>query len=1095
MNSFDNQNIKEYEKIIDEIVKYGYDGKRNNSNNSSKRYKDAINAHTDLIQETNKLKEYVHGDVRKLDDILPKALAIISEAAKRHGMRPYPVQLMGAIALHRGNITEMKTGEGKTLTAVLAAYLNALTGKGVHITTSNNYLAEEAGYKKMGPILEEAGLTVGVISGERNNQDSYDLARRKKAYQCDVTYGSSDSFAFDYLYDNIAKSVSKTVLRQEPVGFVIIDEADQILVNNAMTPFVLSGNSSLNLDDDSKKDEFLALQQQQKENYQLADEFVYSLFQDRRHCLSINNKEQLDLNIYQNKKAAEINQRLYSVIYSKSNDAELTERGQLQAFYFFNDNNIKGHNISKIINTPQIKQYILNSKNFVEGEKADYVLENDGSIRLTLRGVERSIRTIPEMQKLHEEYLEMSQRTGLDHYINNALKAYFVQNNKVDYSLQEYVDKDGKIKKKVLLIIDGRTAEGRVYSHGLQQAIELKEKRLNPNDDIEMTKELDELASISQKAFYGTYSKVSGMTGTSAKNIFDTIYDMDTVVIPKNSEYELSSEEKIALNKTRINKPDVVFATEEEKLNAVIKSIEESQKKGQPVLIGTYSDSESLRLYRELQKRNIPCEFLNTENSNREAEIISKAGLKGSVTISTQMAGRGTDIKLGGDPDSIIAERMMMVADKMVNMIEEQQRSGQKFPDYIRIKKVQEAMEIIKKNYDTFLRKEELTKEDFEKRKEELVKVGGLKVIGYGHYDTKRNDDQLRGRAARQNDPGVTEFYSSIKEDLEGKLKIPLDITDKIRKLGLRPGCPVEGETVTKIINEGQKLLEANFENNLSNNQKQDQLLSVLRSKLYEQRRSILFKKSGSIWQNMEYVINSTVVGLIEKNLPNNGEGSSPKDKLQHAHLNKAGLIEDLNNTFGVDIEEAIEFGDFNTLGDVGKYACAKVMDQYHQVRNKNGKLIQDVKDKNCLLSIIDDAWLNLQDNLEDITIQRGLNAMVQNEHFDEQKAIMDTYNRSIQESRVEAFKSIYGKKTLTQPKVKKEANNQPQYNNEYYVFDKKKDNKIINFQTYGNKLMLALSHKMRLIKASHKINSEIKRELKEESINGNDDEFRPRKK
>ncbi len=1068
---FENQsslNLKKYEKILLEIEKYGYDGRAHSSTHLLK-YDDAINEHSNLPYETERLRKYVNGDSSKLDEVLPKAFAIISEALKRHGKRPYPVQLMGAMALHDGNIAEMKTGEGKTITAIIAAYLNALTGKGVHITTSNSYLAK-VGYEKMGPILQDAGLSVGVVAEPRNNSDVSKLEERRKAYQADITYGASDVFAFDYLYDNIAKEPSKTVLRREKVGFVVIDEADQILVNNATTPFKLSGNvgvrvASTNDEISKAQSDMKNFRLRQAELYQKADNFVYQLYMDKKHCLMNDTNEQFEIQSRDNKEIAQLNQALYSVIFSKSNGVELTERGFLSLFQSF-----KGEKINNTVNSGQIKRMILSSSNFVQGENKDYTIDKNGNIVLTLRGIERSVRLIPDVSKLNDEFYKEIHETGFMHYLNNALNAYFVQSVKENYTLQEVVDRDGKIKHKVALIMDGRTAEGRVYAYGLQQAIELKEKRLNPSLHVELTEEYDELASISQRAFFATYGKVGGMTGTSAKEIFENIYGMDTVVIPKDSEYSLSEEEQIALDRTRIDKPEVVFATEEEKLNAVIASVEESRKKGQPVLIGTYSDSESLRLYREFQKRGIPCEFLNTENSVREAEIISRAGLKGSVTISTQMAGRGTDIMLGGDTEGLILEYMIRHANEMVDL-----KFGKRpMPVEVRNQYVKSALEYIKEHRSEFLANEGLTEDNLQEvvkaRKEELVKAGGLKVIGYGHYDTKRNDDQLRGRASRQRDPGVTEFYSSIKEDLEQKLKIPTYITDEIRKLGLEYGKPLTGTKVEKIIAKGQSLLESNFETMLSNMQEQDQLLSKLRTTIYHQRQRILFDKEV-IKDQMEYIIESSAGNLIDKNLPNDSYNVSPKKKIKSIDLNMRSLMRDVMETFGLDLIEPFREGKFKTLGDIDKYIVENAKSNYYELRKRNGDQLQDEMDKDKILATIDKAWLSFQDNLEDINIQKNLNAMAQNNDFKELSMLRETFNQAMRTAKLDTLQSMFGKK-VSKTKSKEEAS--VELDNSYFVFDNQENKSIKNLLVRAGKAMTSLFDKVKLVRNKEELYYEM---------------------
>ncbi len=1033
--------VEDYEMIIEEIEKYGYEGRKRDKEVTL--YKDAINEKTDLRQETEKLKAYVNGDEERLQDILPKALAIISEAGRRFGLRPYPVQLIGAMALSDGNIAEMKTGEGKTLTAIVAGYLNALVGRGVHITTSNEYLAVESGFKNMGPILEEAGLTVGVITGTRNNQDKKSLEERRKAYRCDVTYASSDALAFDYLYDQIAKSEDEVVFRRGKPGFVIIDEADQVLVNNATTPFIIAG---VNEDEELEK----------QKNYQLANDFVYQLFLDQEHCLGVNSQEQLYINLYGNKDASRFNQRFYSVIYSKSFGAELTELGQLTAFSYFCRDAIK-----KRINDPLSRDLILNSSDFKLGQDADYFIDDKGEINLTLRGIERATRLIPSIHELNELYHKKVQETGFNQYINNALKAYFAFTERKDYTLMEGTDLLGNKGKKLTLIIDGRAVEGRAYTNGLQQALELKERTLKPSENVLLTPDTKEIAKISPRSFFASYSKVGGMTGTSAENIFENIYGMPTIKIPKNSEHELSLEEQEALAKTRVNKPTIVFATEEEKINATINSIVESIAKGQPVLVGTYSDKESIMLARLLRAKGIECTTLNTSDAKREAEIVAQAGIKGAVTISTQMAGRGTDIKLGGDMDYITNLYLTEKANEMVDY----KFKGVQLSSVQRERLLKSALKYVLEHKEEILttKKEEL-KAFAQEKKDELMKVGGLKVIGFGHYETKRNDDQLRGRSARQNDPGVTEFYCSVKGDLEKKLKVPKEAIDELLMKGLKPGKPMTGDKVSKIVSDAQRVIEGEFESSLEANKKQDELFYTMRQELFAEREEVLYAEGKEIQKQMKKVVISSVKDIINDSIVSGGFDLEPKTKLSSVRLNEEELIYNMKKYFGVDLRERMETSSFATLGDIESAVTNAVLSKYRRIRDNNGDEKQDKIDKERMLGMIDASWGNFQDSLEDITAQRNLNSMANNSNFSEEREMRNSYIKAIKEAKLETLAKTFGRK---QEKVSSEQKDidDPEINNDYYVFDLKDTGKIRNLKVETRLAMFNLSVKFRLLK------------------------------
>ena len=692
--------IKEYEKLISSIAGY----KKNIVSLSN----------DELKNKTIEFKERLNKG-ESLDTILPEAFAVAREASRRFlGKEQREVQLMGAIALHRGDVAEMKTGEGKTLTAPIAAYLNALTGKSVHIATSNDYLAGRDA-NDIRPMFEGLGLTVGGVFEERNREAAVDLELRNSAYNCDVVYGSSNAFAFDYLRDNTAKSKDQIVRNDEKIGFIIIDEADQILVNDAVMPFKLSG--TINRPNETSATEitreiFKKLQDEELARLDSnANAFVYKLFKDKERCGQFRTVEEYRLHQGINKKDIIKSQRDYAVLYCKSNVASLTERGWLEAFRYF-----KGTEINNYINS---NINLITSDPNLELDK-DYTIEGDG-VSLSLSGLEKAVKNIPAIKELNNSFYNSSEFNGLSTAIDNALKAYFVLEKGKEYVLEDTVEQ-GMLKKKVLLVSNGRTAEGRAYSGGLQQAIELKEKRLNREIQIATTKEHDELASISQKAFYSIYPKISGMTGTSARELFENIYGMSTISIPKHTEYNVDSQDIDRIYSGRLDKDTVLFETDREKMEAVILSVLESYKKGQPVLIGTQSVTESNKLYEEFTRRGIPCEKLNAENAALEGEIISRAGKKGAVTISTQMAGRGTDIKLAGELSAAIEiEKQKLVNSTALRLdsklpFEERRR---KAIDFIENKK----MDVVITAASTAL----------EKERQELINIGGVKVIGYGH--------------------------------------------------------------------------------------------------------------------------------------------------------------------------------------------------------------------------------------------------------------------------------------------------------------------------------------------------------------------------
>ncbi len=1026
--------IKEYEKIISLIMKH-------------KRVIVSL-SDEELKNKTLEFKERLNSG-ESLDDILPEAFAVAREASRRFlGKEQREVQLMGAIALHRGDIAEMKTGEGKTLTAPLAAYLNALAGKSVHIATSNDYLATRD-RNDISPMFEGLGLTVGVVTEERDTDTKTDLENRKKAYSCDIVYGSSNAFAFDYLKDNTAKTKEQLVRSSDP-SFIIIDEADQILVNDAVMPFKLSG--SLQKNNASVETVLKKIQQKDQEEKQARLEsnvnaFIYKLFKDKEHCGQFRTLESMKLHQGGNKEETFKSQRKYSVLYCKSNEANLTERGWLEAFRYF-----RGYEIDSYINDNV--NLIKDNNDFKLDE--DYYLEGDRII-LSLSGIEKAVKNIPVIKQLNNAFYSSSEFDELNTAIDNALKAYFVLEKGKEYVLEDTIDQ-GIVKKKVSLVSNGRTAEGRVYSGGLQQAIELKEKKLNRSINIATTKEHDELASISQKAFYGIYPKISGMTGTSARELFENVYGMNTISVPKHSEYRVSDDNIDRIYSGRVDKDTVLFETEQEKMEAVITSVLESYKKGQPVLIGTLSVNESNRLYEEFRRRGILCEKLNAENVSLESKIISRAGKKGAITISTQMAGRGTDIKLGGE----LSYAVELEKEKLVESTAE--RLDPNIPMEERRKMATSFIEKKKMDIVTTTAFNQL-----EKEKQDLINVGGLKVIGYGHFATKRDDDQLRGRAARQDDPGTTEFYVSVN-DLKKNLAVPNYQIASLRKEGLAPNTPLSGLSVEKVIASAQNIREGIITDVISSTQEVDYNLSIMRKKIYDQRARMI--KGEDTKDNMEYIIDSSIVNLVSRNIPNNSFINYRK-KVDKSGLNIHNFIIDVEETFGIELTQEFEEGKFKTLGDIEKYLSVKAKDKYNDTREKNGEEKQDEVDRSNIISTIDNAWLTFNENLDYIKFQNSMHKLVQNKEYDEIFAMKKGFNQCMAESKLQMLGKMFGKTSTKTRQIEEEniITDEIDNINDYQVNDRKS---YTNLSVRPVKIIAALGEKARLIKEKIKYQFEL---------------------
>ncbi len=656
-----------------------------------------------LRAKTGEFKERLERG-ESLDEILPEAFAVVREASKRTlGERHYDVQLIGGIVLHEGKIAEMATGEGKTLVATLPAYLNALTGKGVHIVTVNDYLAKRD-REWMGVIYRFLGLSVGVIVHGLDDRE------RKEAYLCDITYGTNNEFGFDYLRDNMKFSIEDYVQRE--LHYAIVDEVDSILIDEARTPLIISGPAEESTDKYYKINRIIPFLKP-GQDYQVEE---------------------------------------------KSHTAFLTEEG--------------------------------------------------------VAHVERL---------LHVENLYDPRNIEILHHVNQALRAHTLFKRDVDY-----VVKDGQV-----IIVDeftGRLMPGRRWSDGLHQAIEAKE-------NVRIENENQTLATITFQNYFRMYKKLAGMTGTADTEAteFRKIYNLDVVVIPTN------------MPLIRTNYPDVIYKTEKEKFRAVVKEIEELHQKGRPVLVGTISIEKSERLSQMLKKRGIPHNVLNAKHHEREAEIIAQAGRVGAVTISTNMAGRGTDILLGGNPKFLARS----LAEDPAN------------EDSIK-KAYEKALQIV------------------QKEKEKVVVLGGLHVIGTERHEARRIDNQLRGRAGRQGDPGSSRFYLSLEDDL---LRIfgSERISHIMDRLGIEEDQPIEHRLVTKAIENAQRRVEAhNFEIR-KHLLEYDNVMNKQREVIYAQRREVLSGENlrDSVLEMVEEQIESFVdLYTDEKGLPEDWDWKGLQDAI-----------------------------------------------------------------------------------------------------------------------------------------------------------------------------------------------------------------------
>lgn len=699
----------------------------------------------DFPKQTKEFKERLANGAT-LDDILPEAFALAREAAFRVlGERAYDVQIMGSLVLHSGRITEMKTGEGKTLMCVPAVYLNSLTGKGVHVVTVNDYLAErDANW--MRPVYAYLGQTVGSILSDMDNE------ARKLAYNCDITYGTNNEFGFDYLRDNMQVELERKV--QRGFNFCVVDEIDSILIDEARTPLIISGQG----EDDTYK-------------YHEVDKYVDELSEVEKDPKTDDYPDEVEMEPEQRK----LIKGDYK-IDEKSKRISFTDKG-----------------IAHI-------DEILHKHNLIPADA----------------------------KVVDEEYFEYV------HYFTQAVRAHVLYHNDVDYLVR-----DGQVQ-----IVDeftGRVLEGRRYGDGLHQAIEAKEH-------LKIAQRNRTLATITFQNFFRMYAKLSGMTGTAATEAveFNKIYHLDVVAIPTNRPV------------ARIDENDEVYLNEKDKWEAICKEVQTAHAKGQPVIVGTVSVEKSELLSALLTKKGIRHEVLNAKNHAREAMIIAEAGAKGAVTIATNMAGRGTDIKLGGNPEFRARKRAG------TNATPEQYEAAYK-----------------------------IEKENWLKENEEVKKAGGLYVIGSERHESRRIDNQLRGRSGRQGDPGRSKFFISMDDDLM-RLFGGDRMKAMMQRIGMEPGEPINHPWLNKgIAKAQQKVEDRNFElrKHLLD---YDDVLNEQRNVIYEQRDSILADKDLA-----QRVLNNADE-IVENLFYDYDHSHGKKDEVRKQ------LVEDVSNYFGLLLGENI---------------------------------------------------------------------------------------------------------------------------------------------------------------------------------------------
>ena len=785
-------------------------------------FEDVISELTDeeLKAKTEYFKELL-ADGQTLDDILPEAFAVVREASKRvTGLRHFDVQLIGGIILHQGRIAEMRTGEGKTLVATLPAYLNALTGKGVHVITVNDYLAKRDS-EWMGKIYTFLGLTVGLVIADMKPNE------KQKAYNCDITYGTNNEFGFDYLRDNMV--IYKDQLVQRPLNYAIVDEIDSILIDEARTPLIISGRAN-----------------QASDIYKKADRFV-----------------------------------------------------------------------SKLEARTIIEEDVKDEEQATENEKYDYVVDLKAkSASLTVKGIAKAEK------EFGLENLNDLNNSELVHAINQALRAHGIMKKDVDY-----IVKSGEV-----LIVDeftGRIMYGRRYNNGLHQAIEAKEH-------VKVADESKTLANITFQNYFRMYEKLSGMTGTAMteEQEFEEIYKLDVIEIPTNKPIQ------------RKDLPDIIYKNETGKFNAVIEDIKKSYEKGQPVLVGTVSIDKSERLSKLLDKAKIPHQVLNAKYHEKEAEIIAQAGKYKAVTIATNMAGRGTDIILGGNSEYLAKTDMR----KKYTFEEIEEATAFNETDDEKILARREEFRNLVKNYD----------KGIEDERAKVIEAGGLKIIGTERHESRRIDNQLRGRAGRQGDPGESRFYISLDDDLM-KIFGGSIITKVYNKIGVSDDMPIESRILTRTVESSQKKVEGRNFSIRKNVLQYDDVMNKQRVIIYKQRREVL--DGDNLTEEIGNMIDSVVNAIVPQYITNDSKDIE-------------GLKKEIYTEFGIESLDILKQEKFEAE-DVIKELSEKAHNIYNAKSEKFGESMRELE-RVVTLKIVDEKWMEHIDNMDELKNGVGLRAYAQ---------------------------------------------------------------------------------------------------------------------
>ena len=807
-----------------------------------------------------------------LDDLLPEAFATVREAADRVlGLRPYPVQLIGGIVLHQGRIAEMKTGEGKTLVAILPSYLNALTGEGVHVVTVNDYLAKYQS-EWMGKVYRYLGLTIGLVI------PGMTPAQRREAYAADITYCTNNELGFDYLRDNMA--IYKQELVQRGHAFAIVDEVDSILIDEARTPLIISGKG----EDSSQL-------------YQRADQFVATL---RRQ------------------------------VFAKTDEKEVQD--DYDCDYF--------------------------------------VDEKARTVSLTAKGIEKAEKFFGV------ENLADAENTTLSHHINQAMKARGLMKKDIDY-----VVKDGEI-----IIVDeftGRLMYGRRYNEGLHQAIEAKE-------GVTVAGESKTLATITFQNFFRLYRKLSGMTGTALteEEEFAAIYNLDVVEIPTNKPV------------IRVDHSDVVYKNEAGKFRAIVQQVKDCHEKGQPVLVGTISIEKSELLSKLLKREGIAHHVLNAKHHEQEAQIVAQAGKFGAVTIATNMAGRGTDIMLGGNAD-FLAKAELAKTDLPEELLQEADSFAETDnPEIL----------AVRARYDELLKK---YKAEIADEAQKVRAAGGLFIIGTERHESRRIDNQLRGRSGRQGDPGESRFYLSLTDDL-----MRLFSTDRVMgmmdSLGLDEDTPIDAKILSNAVENAQKNVESRNFRARKNVLEYDDVMNTQREVIYAQRQKVL--DGEDLRENMMTMLRALVDSNVTTALSDNGgvAGESGLHRL-------AAMMEGIYFARGTLAARASQLEGKSTQ-EVADVIFEIAQRTYEAKEAAYTPQIMRELERVVMLRVVDEYWMDNIDAMDELKQGIGLRAYGQHDPVVAYKEEgFQMFEAMIQAIREETIRRMFLVQLRTNQEVKRE--------------------------------------------------------------------------